>query len=400
MINLNLLNYHMILKMLKEILKSFIYGLPIKMKNYILLESIPTYSDNTKNVFLEMINRNINQKYKMIWITDEDTSKFSKIKYDNVYFINKNKINKVKLFYLRLHAKIIIDNNQYIIKLNKGQLKIHLTHGMPLKATDQYCRKIEKVDYITANSDFFKKELSKLFNIDEKCILITGSARNDDIIKNNKILFPEFKRKKTIIWMPTYRNHKKTDSYEGRTNIKFKYGIPCVNSEEELFKLNNILKNNEELLIIKLHPQEDRKNIKKLELSNIKLLDNDYFEYDESIYDYLSSVDALITDYSTIYYDFLLTNKMIGLAIPDFKEYSKHVRLATKNYKKDIVGEYIYSFADLEKFVYNVANNIDDNLERRIKANKLYNKYHDGNSAKRIVDYIEDKMKGNKSEKK
>ena len=66
---------------------------------------------------------------------------------------------------------IFVTGNQYIIKLNKGQLKIHLTHGMPLKATDQYCRKIGRVDYLTANSNFFTKELSNLFNIDDKIFI-------------------------------------------------------------------------------------------------------------------------------------------------------------------------------------------------------------------------------------
>ena len=71
-------------------------------------------------------------------------------------------------------------------------------------------------------------------------------------------------------------------------------------------------------------------------------------------------------------------------------DYDEYDTALTRFYNDLITG----NGADLFWF------NIDDNLEGRMKANELYNKYHDGNSAKRIVDYIEEKMKGNKSEKK
>ena len=382
--------------MIKKIIKNFLYNLPLKMKNYILLESVPTYADNTKNVFEEMIKRNINEKYKMYWIANEDINKFKNIKYKNVYFVNRK--SKVKLFFLRLHSKIIIDCNDYIRKVNHNQIRIYLTHGMPLKVAEEYFKISGKIDYMTVNSETFLEKMSELLNIDKKNILATGAARNDNIYKSSEVLFSKISRKKTILWMPTYRNHKKTNTFEGKTNIKFKYGVPCIDEEKQILELNKILEKQDILMIIKLHPQEDKKNINKLELGNIKLLTNDYFECGKSIYDYLRSVDALITDYSSIYYDFLLTNNMIGLAIPDINEYSEHVKLIN-NYKSNIVGDYIYNFEDLKEFVENVANGIDKTKDLREKTKMKYNKYDDGEASKRIVDFIENLMKENENEK-
>lgn len=382
--------------MIKKIIKNFLYNLPLKMKNYILLESVPTYSDNTKNVFEEMIKRNMNEKYKMYWITNEDINKFKNIKYKNVYFVNRK--SKVKLLLLRLHSKIIIDCNDYIRKVNHNQIRIYLTHGMPLKVAEEYFKISGKIDYMTVNSENFLEKMSELLNIDKKNILATGAARNDSIYKSSEVLFPKISRKKTILWMPTYRNHKKTNTFEGKTNIKFKYGVPCIDEEKQILELNKILEEQDILMIIKLHPQEDKRNINKLELGNIKLLTNDYFECGKSIYDYLKKVDALITDYSSIYFDFLLTNNIVGLAIPDINEYSKHVKLIN-DYKSNIVGDYIYNFEDLKEFVVNVANGIDKTKDLREKTKMKYNKYDDGEASKRIVDFIENLMKENKNEK-
>lgn len=384
--------------MLKKMLKRIIYNLPIKMKKNILLESMPTYSDNTKYVFDELIRRKINEKYKIYWIAIEDVKNFKDIKIKNVLFINqksKNLFSKLKITMLRIFSKYIIDCNYYIKKMNKNQMRIHLTHGMPIKLTYEYCSQSGEFDYATVTSDYFIEAYENLFKVEKNKILITGYPRNDAIFNGDKKeIYPEIKRDKTIIWMPTYRNHKNGNSYENKTEVHFKYGVPCIDNERQLLELNEILNKNRILLIIKLHPAEDITNIKSLNLSNIKILENSYFiEKNETIYDYLNNIDALLTDYSSIYYDFLLTKKNIGLAIPDIEQYSKHVKLFTNNFTEDIVGEFIYKYEDLIQFINNVSINNDTTIEKREELLKRYHKYMDGNSAKRIVDILEKTMK-------
>lgn len=377
-------------------IKKCLFNLNLPLKKCILLESNPDYSDNTKYVYNELLKRKINLKYKIIWFVN-NRNDFSDIEIKNVIFLNryKNFFSKLRFKLYNYTSKYIIDCNKYIIKKNKNQFRIFLCHGMPMKLVMDYGSQSGIFDYMISTSDFFNKYISKIYNVEENKIIVTGAPRNDAIFNSERNnIFSELKRRKTIIWMPTYRNHFESDTFEGRTNIKSRYGIPCIENENQIETLNSILKQREMLLIIKLHPVEDRSNIEKLNLSNIKLLDNEYLEKKrKTIYDYLNNIDALITDYSSIYYDFLLTKKQIGLAIPDLKEYTKHVPFCFENYKKYIEGEYLYTFDDIVNFIINVSENIDIKKDKRIELMNKYHKYIDGDSSKRIVDIIEKKMK-------
>lgn len=365
------------------------------LKNYILLESKPDFSCNTKAVYDEMIRRCINKKYKLIWFVD-DKNKFKDIKLKNVKFINydEKKINKIKWVYYNIRCKFIIDCNKFVTKRNHRQIRIHLIHGEFIKIPREYCNLSGHIDYLIETSDYFKKINSESFQVPEDNILTTGYPRNDYIFDydNGIEVYRDIKRDKTIFWIPTYRNHKfnKNNSFFN-TNIQFPYGIPTIKNSSDLKKLNNILKKNKTLLVIKFHPAEDISKIKKLDLSNIKLLEDDFFEKVHSnIYQLLSKADALITDYSSIYYDFLLTDKPNGLAIPDINEYKSHVELLYKDYENNIIGEYIYNFNDLLKFVNNVGKNNDIKYDKRILVKKKYHKYCDNNSSNRVVDIIEE----------
>ena len=184
--------------------------------------------------------------------------------------------------------------------------------------------------------------------------------------------------------MPTYRNHK-TSKY---TNY-FKYGVPILDTKEDFFKLNEILKKEQTLLIIKLHPAENIEPIKVMNLSNIKFLDsNVLYENDVTIYHCLKGIDALITDYSSIFYDFLLLNRPIGLAIPDLEEYKKNNKLFIKKFD-DLGSDCLYNFIDIKNFILNLSKGIDSNYSKRLYAIKKFHKYTDNNSSSRFVDFFE-----------
>jgi len=379
---------------MKEQIKNFLYNMEFTpyQKNYILLESNPDFSDNTRAVFDEFISRGLNKKYKFIWIVD-DKKPFNDIKIKNVKFIVRNTklINKINYLYYSYKAKYIIDCNKCILKKNKKQFRIFLTHGNPVKVTENYIQTIGEYDYIVTTSDFFVKPVSKIYNVSKDKVLVTGYPRNDWLFIKNKAFEEKYKKyDKKIIWMPTYRNHKNSNDKQSNTGIKYPYGVPCINNIDELKEINSILKKNNTILILKLHPAEDTRELKSLNLSNIEIFDNESFVKEHSnVYNLLSVVDALITDYSSIYYDFLITKKQIGLAIPDIKEYSKTVKLLFDKYEGNIVGEYIYTYKDLIKFINNVINNNDIMHEERMKKVELYDKYHDNNSSKRLVDFFE-----------
>lgn len=374
--------------MLKRILKKIYYYLPIGflLKPIILLESNPDFCDNSRGVYDRLIELGYNEKNKIVWFV-QDEKVFSDINIKNVEFVNYYDTKKIR--YYNYAAKYIVDCNRFIFKKNKYQLRIHLTHGTPIKFAGGYCAQCGKLDYVTQVGDYFTEITKALFKVTDKQVVSTGFPRNDILLKkNNCIYYPEIKRKKTICWFPTYRNHK------GHSTGKnaFPYGIPSVDNEKELKELNSVLKKEDVLLVIKLHPSEDTSILRKLDLDHIKLVEDSIFDSDHTtLYHYFRNVDALITDYSSVYYDFMLTKRPIGLAICDIDEYVKTTKIVFDKFEDGVAGEYIYNFKDLLTFIHNVAIDNDISYKRRMEKMKIYHKYFDDKSADRIIAIMEKK---------
>ena len=96
----------------------------------------------------------------------------------------------------------------------------------------------------------------------------------------------------------------------------------------------------------------------------------------------------MLTDYSSVYYDFLLADKPIGLCWDDFDEYSKREGFRVDPNFIMSGGEKIYNEEDLKCFIIRIANNDDILAKERNKVCSLVHKYKDGNSSVRTVDYI------------
>ena len=377
---------------MKEKLKKFLYNLNYRfiMKNIILMESNPDFSDNTRAVFDEMINRGLNEKFKIIWVV-KNKKKFNDIHIKNVSFLNRN--NKIKFLYYNFISKYIIDCNSYIFKRNINQYRLHLTHGSLLKVPETYCKELGKVDNLIIASDYFKKYAKKIWNVDENVIKVTGLPRNDYILKEDPFFKKMYKKyNKVIVWMPTYRNHSSNNSGI-KTGIRFEYGVPCLNNADEIVKLNNLLKTNNSVLILKFHPIEDTSKLENIKLSNILLFDDSIFEKKHlTVYHLLSIADALITDYSSIYYDFLETKRQICLAIPDYQEFSKSFNLIYDKIENGIDGYFAYKYDDIYDFINNVLIENDILYNNREDCLKRFDNFNDSFNSKRVVDLFLEKI--------
>ena len=76
------------LKKIKTCLRGTYYKLDLRylLKNYILFESNPDFTDNTRAVFDTLIELEWNKNYKLIWFVDEE-HRFNDISITNVRFI-------------------------------------------------------------------------------------------------------------------------------------------------------------------------------------------------------------------------------------------------------------------------------------------------------------------------
>lgn len=387
----------------KELVLAFVLFLfkRLKLRDYLVFESSPSYSDNTKYVFNEIIRRGWNRQYRCYWFigNDEVGRKLEISDIPNVYFIDAYHGNFLRNFYMSVKKTRILCQAKAVITCNKmlqrggkdsGQYYINLAHGEALKNCSNHYNLNDSVDEVMCLSPYLAKYDAINFNCAESLMLPLGYARNDVLLSNDidvHTLFPDAVFCKAVYWMPTYRQHAKTG--QSVSSIQ----MPIIYNDDIARTLNEAALNNGVLIIIKPHPAQNVSGFKSLKLSNLVLI-NDAFLAERKIENYqlLASVDALISDYSSVYYDYLLCDKPIALCFDDFEEYKKNEGFTVN---PDIVlagGEKIYTARDMCSFLSRVANGEDKLREKRNKIKKLCHKYPDNQSAKRIVDRIEEKL--------
>lgn len=362
----------------------------IPVKNQILLESAPDFSDNTYYLYKELLKHDYQKKYRIIWLVTNDNIREKDYRNDITYFnINKKGIlNKIRFQLLINTSKYIITCNRFYKRKTNRQIIIYLNHGQPLKD----CTKL-KMNYGSATasmtlSNFFIEANSKILNTPKEKFVIIGSPRNDGLLEKNKNVkkIMGYGNNKIIVWLPTFRNHMDGKRIDSKFNMPL--GIPIIYDTKKLEELNEFLKKEKIIVLLKPHFVANLGDLKAKSFSNFKVIYNkDLDDKEITLYELLGASDALITDYSSVYFDYLITNKPIGLTLDDFEEYKEQTGFAY-DYKKTIKGHYIYNLNDLYSFIENIATNEDMYKKDRKELIKKLNLDMTGNYSKKLFDYI------------
>lgn len=294
------------------------------------------FIDNCKYLF---IYNNVNFKgYRHVWLTKNRKlqSYVQSLGFKAVYS------KSIKGVYLTLRAKnIIFDDAVFFYTwqfLISGANRIELWHGIPLK---MYCRAYmenqppytvknwfqdqilddhmhgtyavstsKRLD--TINSATFGVPINRLIHASlprTRILLMTESERWQFINKYESPAMVDYydnlksETRKKIIYMPTFRDAN--PNYINET-------IPDWNDLNEYCKTHDIL------LFLKVHRAAMSFHNT---FSNIEILDNMM-----DIYPLLPLYDLLITDYSSIMYDYALMDKPVLLYTYDIEDYMKHSR--------------------------------------------------------------------------
>lgn len=384
---------------LKKMVKVINYIIP--KKNIISFSSIPDYSDNSQAIFNYIIkNRtDISDKYDYVWhindfqkkgliknIIDKEDSNI------NIKILKKGSLKSVWSFF---RSKYIFSTHGMYngITCFKKQNQIMLWHGMPLK-TIGYMNKDDrkygapKGSYFSINGEIFKSIFEKSFLCEREKIHINGQPRNDYLLsrdidekKINNLFGYDFRKYKNIIFMPTYRKGNDGKGHiDSDIDDKKLFSI----SRDEWKEIDDILCKLDKKLIVKPHPLESLMNLNYLnDCKNIALI-NDYeiLKNNLQLYQILSISDGLITDYSSVFIDYLLINKPIYFYISDFEQYKERRGFVFENVLENLPGCLCKNINDLIKCIES-----DDDLyiKKRENINNLYNDIKINISSEKIL---------------
>lgn len=360
-------------------------------KPVILFESYPDFSGSPLEIYNELVKRGYDKKYDLIWTVYDNFNE--KTNYKVVKFHGCNTPEKQNV--LR-RTKVIIDSNRYVYKPRPDVYRIHVRHGSCLKNSISYNRGIGSVDAILTTSKEMLNCDRRIFpqQIKDKFI-ITGYPATDKIFSPHNLYDCGFIKEitgtdnhfsKIISWLPTFRQHRLHPS-NGSKKV-FPHGLPLIKNPTEFNKLNEVLKNNNILLLI--HPHHAQaKNYKQLgDTSNIKFVNEHIkLKYNLANTDILGNSDALITDYSAAYHEYVILNRPVALTIDDLVEYSKSCGFFV-NYLDWIKGDYLLTTDDLVNWTADLSKGIDKSKSEREKALHKIHDNIDDKATERVVDYL------------
>lgn len=386
--------------LVKRTIKRFIemvFGI-LPLRDRIIFESHPDLACNTYPVFRYLLDRGLNKKYEMIWLVNDET-RYKECKDENVSYVNiepQDIFERLRLMYLLSTAKALVYSNRILGKKNSRQISIFLSHGSVIKKLKGYYEVEDKCDFMLNQSEFFSRINSEQLCVSPNKLVCLGFPRNDYLFRQRdvltRILDTNIRHKKMIVWLPTYRKHKNVVGPVDEVNSK-NNGIPFLDSHANIDKLNRYLNQYGLLLVIKPHPVQDVSCWKNELASNIVFVNDEILSENQiQLYELLSQSDALISDYSSVYFDYLLTDRPIGLVIQDLNQYQNTRGFALENPLEILKGEYISSLNDLLTFLENVRLGIDRCGPERDRIKHLTNYHQDDRSTERVSEFLVEQL--------
>ncbi|MEC1664780.1 CDP-glycerol glycerophosphotransferase family protein [Bacillus halotolerans] len=251
---------------------------------------------------------------------------------------------------------------------------IYLQHGIIAMKKLTFNRKSynSKIKKFVVSSDHEKHILVKEMNFKKDQVMVTGLSRFDTLIDNSKKV-----NSKQILLIPTWR-----EWIDDFASSKFYLHYSRFLNNKKLHKL---LEDNNIILKFFMHIELQKKysNYFKDMHKNIKLVKVG----EESVKSLVSESSLMITDYSSVAFDFNYLEKPVVFYQFDLPDYL-HYRGSYVNLKTDLFGQTAYTDESLLEIVQKQIEN-DFKYEKKYKVkSKKYYKYQDKQNSERIYNQI------------
>lgn len=355
-----------------------------EINNYSIFIDSQHGNDINGNMFYLIKELNNDSKYKNYIINvaveknrvDEFITKFKNNNITNYNLVIPKTINYFKSL---ATSKYLFSDTSLPIYYSKRKEQVYLNtwHGTPLKTLGKSVKydfynisNVQKnfviADYVLYPNEFMKDIMIKdyMLYMNNNKYVLSGYPRNSIFKSDNK----RNDKKQRIAYMPTWRgtlNNKDMSHVEKTIDI--------------LKEIDSKLNSNQEFYI-NMHPYMKNK-INVSEFKNIKL-----FPKNMETYEFLNTCDILITDYSSVFFDYAVSNKKIILFVYDLEEYiigrGMYLDINNLPFPKVKTVDELFNEFDKEK------ENYDDFINK-------YCNYDTKDNAKKVLDLVINDNKDN-----
>ncbi|WP_175073652.1 CDP-glycerol glycerophosphotransferase family protein [Terribacillus sp. AE2B 122] len=289
---------------------------------------------------------------------------------------------------------------------NPNQLIIDTWHGFPLKAmgfedkNEQnkhvLADRWSSINYICSYSPYFTKLMTRCFKLDPERILLTGAPRNDLLLKRPDTYFlkEEFdidaSESRMIFFMPTYRQLAHNDRADTNLNRENLFGMESFDNDQ----FYDFLEKENLELIVKLHPAEEKLFLNHFEMqTRVHLLTDEMLtRYGMDLYEIMPLADMLITDYSSIYFDYLLLDKPIIFSPVDLQSYQQNRGFILDSYTNWTPGPKVTTQDTLQDALASFIENPSWYGAERKQVRDQVHHFQDSKSSERVWKFIQEKI--------
>ncbi|MCR5332210.1 MAG: CDP-glycerol:glycerophosphate glycerophosphotransferase [Lachnospiraceae bacterium] len=373
----------------KNVLNKYLYRRkylkePIS-ENTIIFESFlgKNYSDSPKYIY-EYLAKNHPGRYNFVWVLDNDT----KLPYDGV----KVKRFSRKYMYYMATAKYFVFNMRQPtwFKKRKGMVFLETWHGTPLKklvfdldevysASPLYKKEVYKQsrewDYLIAANEFSSRVFRSCFMYDNP-MLEYGYPRNDllhapdrDRIAEelrDKLGIPKYR--KTILYAPTWRD----DEYYGKGQYKFELKLNLEAMKKAL--------GDEYVILLRTHYFI----ADALDLTGMENFAFNFSKYNDITDLYLIS-DIIITDYSSVFFDYANLKRPMLFYTYDLEKYRDVLRGFYIDIEEELPGPLLYTTQEVIDAVRNIEKIKADYAAKYEVFYDRYCGWEDGHAAENVA---------------
>ncbi len=355
------------------------------------------YGDNSKFLF-QYVNQN-SQDIRAVWLSRNDkvVESLRQLGYEAYHTYSLRGLFCSALSGVSIVNQSVRDVNEFI----PSPVIVNLWHGIPLKKIGYdalrdtkntgyttlrgkvlkivfpFKRYSEDARLMIACSDEDQQNFSTAFRVSTESIKITGYPRNDSLFTkgyNCEERSSDF----IVLYAPTHR-------HEGKTNIAQMF-------VDVLHELDSHLRAMDVYLDVKLHYCHEKEIgflnqlIANGSVQRVRVLND--ADIGGDIYNVLGKYNILITDYSSIYFDYLLIDRPIIFFPVDYEEYVADDRELYYDYEAVTPGPKCENWDEVCEWIGRFKDNPFVYRDERLRIRDRFHVYKDGNSSRRVFEEI------------